>query len=153
MDLRSRYLVLSIVTVMLTTTFAAAQTAESVAAETKRFQGVWSMIENEVNGVKAVDSQARTWLLVVEDNQYNPGSGETSVEYTFRIDPTMTPKSIDLIPHDGPHRGKVLRGVYAFEGDTLIVCRGLDADDDRPAGLTARAGSNRTRVVWKRRKG
>jgi uncharacterized protein (TIGR03067 family) len=120
--------------------------------ERARFQGVWTMTENVVNGIKASDRQLRSWILVVEGDVYNPGAGERNVEYTFRIDPSRTPKAIDLIPRDGPDRGKVYRGVYAFQDDTLIVSRAIDSEDDRPAGLNSRPGSGLSRVVWKRRK-
>jgi RNA polymerase sigma-70 factor (ECF subfamily) len=120
-------------------------------ADKARFQGVWEMTENVVNGFRARESEVRSWLLVVEGDEYNPGSGELSVEYRFRLDPSRTPKAIDLIALGGADRNRVYRGVYAIEGDTLIVCRPLDPDDDRPAGLGAPQGSNMARVVWKRR--
>jgi uncharacterized protein (TIGR03067 family) len=122
------------------------------ADDKARIQGVWTMAENVINGYAATDRQIRTWLLVVEDDLYNPGSGETSVEYRFELDPTLTPKAIDLVSLQGEDRGRHYRGIYSIEGDVFTVCRPLDPDDDRPAGFTARAGSNMTRVVWKRRK-
>ncbi len=127
--------------------------AEMARIEGKRLQGDWTMVALEVDGKKANANQTKTWLLVVEGNKYNPGSGSESIEYTFRIDPTRVPKAIDLTPVDGPHEGRVFRAVYALEGDLLTVCRPLDPSADRPAGLTARRGSGMTRVVWKRKKG
>jgi uncharacterized protein (TIGR03067 family) len=122
------------------------------AAEMARFQGVWTLVENVVNGYKTPERQVRDWLLVVEGDQYNPGVGEQSIEYTFRVDPTRTPKAIDLIPREGVDRGRVYRGIYAFRGDTLTLCRPLDSEDERPAGFTSRSGSGIYRAVWKRRK-
>ena len=117
-----------------------------------RMQGVWTMTENVVNGFAASETQLGTWLLVVEGDVYNPGSGETSVEYRFTLDSTRNPRAIDLYPLRDADRGKFYRGIYSIVGDTLTVCRPLDSNDDRPAGFSARAGSNMTRVVWKRRK-
>jgi uncharacterized protein (TIGR03067 family) len=119
--------------------------------ELARLQGVWTMLELEANGRQAQPGEMK-WILVIEGNQYNPGLGELSLEYTFRIDPSLTPKAIDLIPQDGPERGKTIRGIYALEGDTLKICRPLDSYGDRPAGFTTRPGSNTSRVVWKKRK-
>jgi uncharacterized protein (TIGR03067 family) len=127
--------------------------AAPAAADLARLQGVWTMAENIVNGMPAPEVETRTWLLVVEDDVYNPGSGETSLEYRFRLDPTRTPKAIDLFPQmPFADRTKYFRGIYTVVGDTLVVCRPIDLDDERPAGFGARAGSNLTRVVWKRRK-
>jgi RNA polymerase sigma-70 factor (ECF subfamily) len=127
---------------------------EGVVRELERLQGEWKMVALEVNGKKVDDNVVRTWLLVIEGDRYNPGSGEVSTEYAFRIDPTRTPKAIDLIPSEGPYHGKAFRAVYSLNGDRLTVCRPLDPDDDRPAGLCAssRRGSGTTRVVWERRK-
>jgi uncharacterized protein (TIGR03067 family) len=122
------------------------------AADAERMQGVWEMAEYVVNGVAAPENMTRPWLLVVEGDVYNPGSGETSVEYRFRLDPNLLPKSIDLAPLLPGSKGKYYRGVYKLDGETLTICRPLDIDDERPAGFTARDGSNLTRVVWKRRK-
>jgi RNA polymerase sigma-70 factor (ECF subfamily) len=124
---------------------------KAAAVDKARFQGTWEMTESTVNGFRARESEVRSWLLVVEGDEYNPGSGELSIEYAFRLDPLRTPKAIDLISLGGADRNRVYRGVYAIEGDTLIICRPLDPDDDRPAGLGATQGSNMARVVWKRR--
>ena len=126
---------------------------DPAAADLARMQGVWTMSENVVNGIAASERQRASWLLVVEGAIYNPGSGEISLEYRFRLDPTRTPKAIDLYPVTATDRSKHYRGIYAVEGDQLTVCRPLELDEERPAGFGARAGSNLTRVVWKRRKG
>jgi uncharacterized protein (TIGR03067 family) len=124
---------------------------EEVLKEVERLQGVWTLVELEVNGAKVEDQKARSWVLVVEGHQYNPGSGDLSIEYTFRLDPTRVPKAIDLIPAEGPNQGRVFRGVYGLDGDTFTVCRPLEPDDDRPAGLSPRRGPGLTRSVWKRK--
>ena len=126
--------------------------AAAVKKEEARLQGEWTMVSLRVDGKEADAAITRSWLLVVEGDQYNPGSGEFSIAYTFRLDPSRTPKAIDLYFVDAPRRDRPFRGVYSLDGDTLTVCRPLDCDDERPAGLSAPAGSNRSRVVWKRRK-
>lgn len=117
-----------------------------------RFQGIWFMAENVINGYKSTDRQIKPWVLVVEGDEYNPGAGEQSVDYSFRLDPTRTPKTIDLISREELDRGRVYRGIYAFEGESLIVCRPLDSEDERPAGFSCRPNSGLSRVVWKRKK-
>jgi uncharacterized protein (TIGR03067 family) len=127
--------------------------SDPAQSDRARMQGVWAMTEMVVNGTAATQGQMRLWLLVVEGDVYNPGSGETSLEYVFRIDPTRTPKAIDLVPRlQASGRQKYYRGIYSLTDDTLTICRPLDIDEDRPAGFSARAGSNMARVVWRRRK-
>jgi uncharacterized protein (TIGR03067 family) len=120
--------------------------------EMARFQGVWWLASLEVNGKKAPDEQVRSWMLVIEADQYNPGSGETSVEYSYRIDPSRNPRAIDLIPHDGPNKGRTLRGIYSLKDDCFTICRALGSEGERPAGFHTRPESGLVMVVWKRRK-
>jgi uncharacterized protein (TIGR03067 family) len=152
----TRPLLLTVISAGLLASSAAAfggdKADDAVKKDVARLQGVWTMLELEANGRPALPGEMMSWILVVEGNQYNPGSGELSLEYTFRIDPSLTPKAIDLIPEDGPERHKTIRGIYSLEGDTLTICRPLDSFGDRPAGFTTRPGSNTSRVVWKKRK-
>ncbi|MFO0950667.1 MAG: TIGR03067 domain-containing protein [Isosphaeraceae bacterium] len=124
----------------------------AVKADVERLQGLWKLESLEVNGKKAPDDQIRSWILVIEGKQYNPGSRETSVEYSFRLDPTLTPKAIDLIPHEGPMKGRSLRGIYSVSDEAFILCRALGSDSERPAGFNTRPESGLVKVVWKRRK-
>jgi uncharacterized protein (TIGR03067 family) len=123
-----------------------------VRSEMARLQGFWSLESMEINGQKVPDEKVRDWLLVVEGDQYNPGSGQQSVEYTYRIDPTRNPKAIDLIPHEGLHRGRTLRGIYTLKDDRFILCRARTPDGERPAGFATRPDSGLVLAVWKRRK-
>ena len=125
---------------------------QEIREELARLQGVWWLSTMEVNGKKAPDDQVRSWQLVIEGDQYNPGSGETSVEYSFRIDPSRNPKAIDLLPHEGQNKGRTLRGVYALKGKLLMLCRSLGSDGERPAGFRTRPDSGLASVVWSREK-
>lgn len=124
-----------------------------VAAEMTQLQGIWTLESMEVDGTKAKEEQVKGWMLVIQGDQYNPGSNQTSVEYTYKVDPSLTPKSIDLIPHDGPYRNRSLKGVYVLKKDRLTICRARTPDGERPAGFSSRAESGLVVTVWKRRKG
>jgi uncharacterized protein (TIGR03067 family) len=124
----------------------------AVVREMAELQGVWTLESMEVDGRKAPDDQTRGWMLVIEGDQYNPGSGLVSVEYTYKLDPGRNPKAIDLIPHEGTYKGRTLRGVYALKGDRLSLCRSRTPDGERPAGFGTRPDSGLVVSVWKRRK-
>lgn len=124
---------------------------DPVRRDLERMQGLWTLVSLEVNGRKADPDQVRSWVLVIEGQVYNPGSGETSTEYSFRIDPTRNPRAIDMMPREGSLKGCVLRGVYRLEGDTLTICRALDSENERPAGFRTRPESGLSMVVWKRK--
>ncbi|MFO0910807.1 MAG: TIGR03067 domain-containing protein [Isosphaeraceae bacterium] len=120
--------------------------------EIEQLQGVWTLESMEIDGRKADVDSTRGWFLVIRGDQYNPGSSQTSVEYTYRIDPERNPKAIDLIPHDGSFKGRQLRGIYVIKGDRLTICRARTPDGERPAGFSSRVDSGLVVTVWKRRK-
>ncbi len=94
--------------------------------------GSWkflSIAENgELLGPHLVETRfARDGIVTIADRKFNivnPVSGEKRAA-TFRIDPSKTPRRIDLVMHDD----RLLRGIYQFEGDTLIIC--LQPDESR----------------------
>lgn len=59
--------------------------------------------------------------------------------WAYRIDPATSPKEIDLITHFDT----ILKGVYRFEDDRLIVCAAKAETDSRPTVFEAPAGSRR----------
>ena len=52
---------------------------------------------------------------------------------TFVVDADKAPMTIDITWADGPLKGKIEKGIYKMEKDTLTLSRGVD---DRPDGLT-----------------
>ena len=60
-----------------------------------------------------------TWTL----GQTNGNGGvESSNSFSYNLDPTKTPKELDLIALDGPFKGKAFPCIYLLDGDTLKVC-------------------------------
>jgi uncharacterized protein (TIGR03067 family) len=137
---------------MLAAIPADAAESEAAKADAARLQGMWSMVEYVVDGTESVPQKIKSWILIVEGDEYNPGIREYSVEFTYRINPTRTPKTIDLIPNTNGARGRVLRGIYSIEGDRFTLCYPSDASAERPAGFAARTGSGLVRVSWQRQK-
>ena len=74
-----------------------------------------------------------------------PG-GEDSI--TFKIDPTKTPKAIDLT--DTRPGAKATRGIYKLEGDIFTIC-GRIGEVDRPTGFKV-VDDKSFLIVWKRDK-
>ena len=68
---------------------------------------------------------------------FNPAEDRTRT-ITFRVNPATTPSQIDVTTFDS-----VLRGIYAFDGDTLQVCVAKHEDGRRPTDFTASTGSDR----------
>ena len=59
-------------------------------------------------------------LIKNDEITFNPeGEGRKS---KFKLDSSKTPKAIDLIPQDGPGKGKVAAGIYSLEKGQLKLC-------------------------------
>lgn len=41
---------------------------------------------------------------------------------TQKLDPSKSPKTIDMTLTEGPNKGAVMLGIYEIDGDTLKAC-------------------------------
>jgi uncharacterized protein (TIGR03067 family) len=127
--------------------------ASAVDKGMEAFQGSWAMISLQINGEKVSEAQVKTGRLVVEGDRYTPTLGTNSSMSTYKLDTTASPSTIDFTFVDGPQKGKTVKGIYAFDGETLRICRGLTEADARPSVFAAPEDSGALVVVWKRAKG
>jgi uncharacterized protein (TIGR03067 family) len=126
---------------------------EAVAKDLQAFKGTWRLSSREVDGKKDSDEWVKDVIAT------NDGSGTFSVrrgdkvidEATVKLDPTQNPKTIDVTFTEGEHKGKTVLGIYEIEGDAFRVCVARPADE-RPSEFSAKAGSGRTLIVYKREK-
>ncbi|APW62673.1 TIGR03067 domain-containing protein [Paludisphaera borealis] len=65
--------------------------------------------------------------------------------WAYRIDPATSPKEIDLITQFDT----ILKGIYTFEGDQLVVCTTKSEDEPRPMVFEAPVGSRRVLYTLK----
>jgi uncharacterized protein (TIGR03067 family) len=70
-----------------------------------------------------------------------PGTGERRVT-AIRVDPTQHPAEIDITTRFD----EVLKGIYKFNGDRLILCLAKSEEDPKPTDFTAADGSNRSLI-------
>jgi uncharacterized protein (TIGR03067 family) len=124
---------------------------EAVAKDLRAFKGTWRLSFKEQDGKKFSEEEIRDVIGTID------GSGNVSVrrgdklinEGTVKLDPTKSPKTIDVTFTEGERKGQVVLGIYEIEGDAFRVCVARPGDG-RPAELSAKAGSGRTLVVYQR---
>jgi uncharacterized protein (TIGR03067 family) len=116
------------------------------------------------------DPLAGTWIIVSMTNDGNDrpdhkdakatfangkltlkGTDEKEHTGTYTLDVAKKPATIDLVPADGPHKGKTLKGIFAVDKDELKVCLGQEGKD-RPTELSSKAGSETMLFVLKKAK-
>src|SRR4051794_39250113 len=85
---------------------------DAAAKELEALQGTWTMVSFEVNGEAAPEEQVKTGRLVVKGSTYTPTLGDKRVTLTMVLDPSLTPRTIDLTPVEGPEKGQLLKGIY-----------------------------------------
>ena len=124
---------------------------EAVAKDLQAFKGTWRLSSKEVDGKKLGEEEIKDVIATFD------ASGKASVrrgdkvigEGTAKLDPTKKPKTIDVTFTEGERKGQAVLGIYEIEGDAFRVCVARPGDE-RPAELSAKAGSGRTLVAYQR---
>jgi uncharacterized protein (TIGR03067 family) len=122
------------------------------ADDKEKLQGTWVWVEAERAGKKAGPEEIKDFKMTFHGDKINvnPNPSGENREGIFKLDPTQKPKTIDLMPQDGPEKGKTIRGIYSLEGDTLKLCFDDQGDQDRPTDFTSKEGSRLVVITLRR---
>jgi RNA polymerase sigma factor (sigma-70 family) len=126
-------------------------------AEEDQLQGSWFLVSRTQDGTKQEYPQGAGVTLSFSAAELrfaaqpinplgNPWETITSA-YTYRLDPTQKPKTIDLLD---VRDGAFLKGIYRCEDDRLLICWALAGGKERPTDFTAIAKANRVLTVYRR---
>jgi uncharacterized protein (TIGR03067 family) len=119
----------------------------AVKEELKKLSGTWEAVSavedgkelpRPKGGVQAIVDGPR-WTLNVEGKAVNSG--------TQTVDPSKTPKTIDLVLAEGPEKGKTVLGIYELKGDELKMALAEPGGKDRPKDFS---GKGAALYVYKR---
>ncbi|MFO0798107.1 MAG: TIGR03067 domain-containing protein [Gemmataceae bacterium] len=137
----------------LTAALAALAVAAAPAdADRAALQGTWVLDAATLEGRDHADD-FRGMKLVLAGDRYTIDFGPNTDKGNYTLDPTKTPKRIDVRSAEGPFKGKTLPGIYELKGDTLRLC--LDADgkaDKRPAAFEAPGTTRNMLLTYRREK-
>ena len=89
--------------------------------------------------------------MVLKDDNYLVTVGKDPDEGKCKIDPTKTPKTIDVTGVKGPNQGKTFLAIYELKGDDLRVCYDLSGKQ-RPTEFKSAEGTQLFLVTYKRQK-
>jgi uncharacterized protein (TIGR03067 family) len=120
--------------------------------DAQALKGSWSMVSLTLSGREMPEGQVSEGRMVVEGDSITTTWAGRDTLATFKLDPAMMPRAIDITFKDGPLKDRTVKGIYKFDGDRFVICRAAQPDRERPADFSSDAGSRRILVVWKREK-
>jgi uncharacterized protein (TIGR03067 family) len=122
----------------------------AVEEETKQFQGHWTLESSVTGGQDIPRDQLHGFVLIYEGDKHTLTYGDKVIQVgTQKIDPSKSPKAIDVTITGGPSKGKVMLGIYEIDGATLKVCFDPEGKE-RPTGFKSAPGSRNFVNVHKR---
>ena len=120
-----------------------------VDKELKKFHGVWTFESVEAGGKKAPADTLKGLTITFAGDKYTVKKGDEVIQVgTQKLDPSRSPKAIDVKVTEGLQKGAVMLGIYEIRGDTLKVCFDPEGKK-RPTEFKGASGAQ-TLVVHKR---
>ena len=91
--------------------------------EVRKFQGTWTFESSETGGKKLPIGELKGLILVFEGPKHTVKQGDEVIQVgTQKLDPSKSPKTIDVTMTEGPSKGTVMLGIYEIDEDALKVC-------------------------------
>ncbi|HEY1861779.1 MAG TPA: TIGR03067 domain-containing protein [Gemmataceae bacterium] len=133
-------------------TTARADEKADVEKELKKFQGAWTFESVEAGGKPVPAGELKGTILTFEGDKHTVKKGDDVLQVgTQKLDPSKSPKTIDVTMIEGPSKGTVMLGIYEIDGETLKVC--FDSEGKkRPTEFKSAPGSATFVNVHKRMK-
>jgi uncharacterized protein (TIGR03067 family) len=127
---------------------AAGQPAkESPKKEIDRLRGDWKLVGCVMSGHELTKEELGVadldHVVFTDDTVSLNKEGQEDCKAKYRLEPGKRPKEIDMVPEDGPHKGKTTRWVYTLEGDSLKLCYDAEQLTLRPTEFTSTEQSDR----------
>jgi uncharacterized protein (TIGR03067 family) len=126
-----------------------AQENSRARAEIDRLQGTWNVVALEIDGAPLRDEVYRELQVVVKGNAFTTVAMGSVYSGTVTVDPTTSPKRIELHFTQGPEQGRTNLAIYTLDGDRWMLCVGFTGRD-RPLTFTTEAGSGRALETLRR---
>src|SRR5271170_7712702 len=91
--------------------------SQAIKKDKASLQGTWKVTSSVSKGVKAPPEEI--FLIFRGDAILIREDGKTAENFSYVLDPTKKPKEIDVTLKVGAQKGRVDRGIYQIDGDTL----------------------------------
>jgi uncharacterized protein (TIGR03067 family) len=126
---------------------------DKVADEDKKFEGTWVVTMMEVGGQKVPEQAFAEMTFTFKGKKYEQKVGDMLVEGgTQDLDPSKSPKHMDINVTDGQTKGKKQLAIYEIDGDKAKICAADHDDKERPSKFETKEGSMSMIFELKRKK-
>jgi uncharacterized protein (TIGR03067 family) len=148
--MRTRMLPLLALALALALFAASAAVAQGDAKkDPAKFQGTWVIESAQTDGKEIPSEVFKSFKMTFKGDAYAVQMGQEKIEGTFRLDSSANPRQIDILPDNGPDRGRVQPGVYEFDGDKLKICA-APPGKERPAGFETKDKPGQTLLILRK---
>ena len=116
----------------------------------ERYQGTWVLVAEEVAGKTSSEEELEGVSRIVQGDRVTRRATATTSKAILRLDPTSEPKRYDAEIIEGPSRGRLIHGIYRFEGDRLKTCADTTGMS-RPKTFATSSQDHYSLQVWERK--
>ncbi len=105
------------------------------AAAMGKLEGNWKLVRSEFNGNLGAGLERAKIGLFIEDGKIfwtQDGLDRGGQKGDLTIDPSTSPKSIEVEITRGGNIGKKMLGIFEIKGNKLTICWGEPGDEKRP---------------------
>jgi uncharacterized protein (TIGR03067 family) len=133
---------------LLTPALLVLAAADEPNADSNKIQGKWEVVSRTFDGRKssAQDASVSHYIFTPDKMQIVDRDSGRRFDFSFRLDPFKTPRSIDMSGADG----KIAPAIYELDGDNLTLCIPEIDAKTRPTKFKADQGSKLALIVLKR---
>src|SRR5262249_56018064 len=91
--------------------------------EDRKFQGTWTIESSKTGGKHLPADQMKGFIVIFEGDKHTLKNGDQVIQVgTQKLDPSKSPKTIDVTMTQGLNNGKVMLTIYELTRATLKLC-------------------------------
>jgi uncharacterized protein (TIGR03067 family) len=143
---------LSLCSFLLISVSAVAVQEDDIKKELAKMEGAWQVASGVEDGQPSPDRLVEIVKFVFKGDKLTLTGDDKLMKIGpigLKIDPSTTPKCIDLKIETGELKDTAFEGIYECKGDELKLCV-IRGTGNRPLEFESKAGSNRVLFVLKR---
>jgi uncharacterized protein (TIGR03067 family) len=130
---------------------------DALKTELGRLEGTWQVIGHETEGKPTNEEHWRQVRFVFKGDQLtflgDDVLSKKVAKITLVVDPSTSPRVIDLKIVAGEFKGATLEGVYEIKDGVLRICFRNEGARNRPISFSTNADANLVLFTLKRQKG